>query len=189
MGSTNRRRERFDMRGSRVPILRYFGHTVYSIGFIASHPSLQRQTSVDTRADANFEGSRAVSAVQFDSEIGWDGNSLTVWATVNGSARFLGLLFMECRSYATRFRGRFHGIVQQFLIVCDQPLLRKSFAVVTSRYGFIRPTSVRQHSSWPWADVLKLDGQISIVRRLLSNAAANALWDIFCNQPPEVGVS
>jgi hypothetical protein len=29
-----------------------------------------------------------VSAVQFDSEIGWDGNSLTVWATVNGSRVF-----------------------------------------------------------------------------------------------------
>ena len=49
---------------------------------------LQRRTWVDTRADANFEGSRAVSAVQFDSEIGWDGNSLTVWATVNGSRVF-----------------------------------------------------------------------------------------------------
>jgi len=72
----------------RVPILRYFRHTEYSIGYIASHPSLQRHTSVDTRADANFEGSRAVSAVQFDSEIGWDGNSLTVWATVNGSRVF-----------------------------------------------------------------------------------------------------
>ena len=72
----------------RVPILRYFRHTEYSIGSIASHPSLQRRTSVDTRADANFEGSRAVSAVQFDSEIGWDGNSLTVWATVNGSRVF-----------------------------------------------------------------------------------------------------
>jgi hypothetical protein len=85
----------------RVPILRYFRHTEYSIGSIASHPSLQRHISVDTRADANFEGSRAVSAVQFDSEIGWDGNSLTVWATVMVpacSARFLGLLFMECRS-------------------------------------------------------------------------------------------
>jgi len=57
--------------------------------------------------------------------------------------------------------------VRQFLIVCDRPLLRKSFAAVTSRYGFIRPT-LRQHSSWPWADVLKFDGQISIVRRLLS---------------------
>ena len=72
----------------RVPILRYFRHTEYSIGSIASHPSLQRHTSVDTRADANFEGSRAVSAVQFDSEIGWDGNSLTVWANVNGSRVF-----------------------------------------------------------------------------------------------------
>ena len=72
----------------RVPILRYFRHTVYSIGSIASHPSLQRHTSVDTRADANFEGSRAVSGVQFDSEIGWDGNSLTGWATVNGSRVF-----------------------------------------------------------------------------------------------------
>lgn len=29
-----------------------------------------------------------MSAVQFDSEIGWDGNSLTVWATVNGSRVF-----------------------------------------------------------------------------------------------------
>ena len=56
----------------------------------------------------------------------------------------------------------------QFLIVCDRPLLRKSFAAVTIRYGFIRLTSVRQHSSWPWADVLKFDGQISIVRRHLS---------------------
>ena len=58
-----------------------------------SHPlqatqSLQRHTSVDTRADANFEGSCAVSAVQFDCEIGWDGNSLTVWASVNGSRVF-----------------------------------------------------------------------------------------------------
>jgi hypothetical protein len=94
-GRTNRRCERFDMRGPgqvrpnrRVPILRRFRHTEYSIGSIASHPSLQRHTSVDTRADANFEGSRAVSAVQFDSEIGWDGNSLTVWATVNGSRVF-----------------------------------------------------------------------------------------------------
>jgi hypothetical protein len=58
--------------------------------------------------------------------------------------------------------------VQQFLIVCDRPLLRKSFAAVTSRYGFIRLTSLRQHSSWLWADVLKLDGQISTVRHLLS---------------------
>jgi hypothetical protein len=42
-----------------------------------------------------------VSAVEFDSEIGWDGNSLTVWATVNGSRVFCEiphLLFMECRS-------------------------------------------------------------------------------------------
>jgi hypothetical protein len=37
---------------------------------------------------ANFEGSRAMSAVQFDSEISWDGNSLTVWANVNGSRVF-----------------------------------------------------------------------------------------------------
>ena len=29
-----------------------------------------------------------MSAVEFDSEIGWDGNSLTVWATVNGSRVF-----------------------------------------------------------------------------------------------------
>ncbi len=68
----------------RVPILRYFRHIEYSIGSIASTQCLQRRASVDTRADANFEGSRAVSAVQFDS----DGNSLTVWATVNGSRVF-----------------------------------------------------------------------------------------------------
>ena len=80
--------------------------------------------------------------------------------------------------------------MQQFLIVCDQPLLRKSFAAVTTRYGFIRPMSVRQHSSWPWADVLKLDGQTSIsASPSLCNAAANALRDIFCNQPLEAGVS
>ncbi len=80
--------------------------------------------------------------------------------------------------------------MQQFLIVCDRPLLRKSFAAVTSRYGFIRPTSVRQHSSWRWADVLKLDGQISIVRRLLSVMLPRMLYgDTFCNQPSEVGVS
>jgi hypothetical protein len=85
----------FDMRGRgqvrlnrRVPILRYFRHIEYSIGSIASTQYLQRRASVDTRADANFEGSRAVSAVQFDSEVGWDGNSLTVWATVNGSRVF-----------------------------------------------------------------------------------------------------
>jgi len=85
----------FDMRGPgqvrlnrRVPILRYFRHIEYSIGSIASTQCLQRRASVDTRADANFEGSRAVSAVQFDSEVGWDGNSLTVWATVNGSRVF-----------------------------------------------------------------------------------------------------
>ena len=72
----------------RVPILRYFRHTEYSIGSIASTQCLQRRPSVDTRADANFEGSRAVSAVQFDSEIGWDGNSLTFWATMNGSRVF-----------------------------------------------------------------------------------------------------
>ena len=29
-----------------------------------------------------------MSAVQFDSEISWDGNSLTVWANVNGSRVF-----------------------------------------------------------------------------------------------------
>jgi hypothetical protein len=29
-----------------------------------------------------------VSAVRFDSEISWDGNSLTVWANVNGSRVF-----------------------------------------------------------------------------------------------------
>ena len=29
-----------------------------------------------------------MSAVEFGSEIGWDGNSLTVWATVNGSRVF-----------------------------------------------------------------------------------------------------
>jgi hypothetical protein len=46
---------------------------------------------VDTGADANFEGSRAVSAVQFDNEIGWDGNCLTVWATVNGSRVFCAI--------------------------------------------------------------------------------------------------
>ena len=52
---------------------------------------LQGRASVDTHGDASFEGSRAVSAVQFDSEIGWDGNSLTVWATVNGSRVFCAI--------------------------------------------------------------------------------------------------
>src|SRR5207247_6305567 len=75
----------------RVPILRYIRHTEYSIGSIASTQCLQRRTSVDTRADANFEGSRAVSGLQFDSEIGWDGNSPTVWATVNGSRVFCAI--------------------------------------------------------------------------------------------------
>jgi hypothetical protein len=69
--------------------------------------------------------------------------------------------------------------VQQFLIVCDRQLLRKSFAAVTTRYGFIRPMSVRQHSSCPWADVLQLDGQISIVRRLLSVMLPRMLCGIF----------
>ena len=79
----------------RVPILRYFRHTEYSIGSIARTQCLQRRASVDTRADANF-----VSAVQFDSEIGWDGNSLTVWATVNG-----------CRVFCEIPRSTIHGLL------------------------------------------------------------------------------
>ena len=53
-------------------------------------------------------------------------------------------------------------------------------AVLLWRYGFIRLTSVRQHSSWPWADVLKFDGQISIVRRHLSVMLPRMLDGILC---------
>ena len=66
-------------------ILRYFRYTGYPIESNAGSKCLQRRTSADTRACASFEGSGAMSAVQFDSEISWDGNSLTVWANVNGS--------------------------------------------------------------------------------------------------------
>ena len=73
--------------------------------------------------------------------------------------------------------------MQQFLIVCDRPLLRKSFAAVTSRYGFIRPTSVHQHSIWLRANVLKFDGQISIGDAAQGHGAARVPESNFARKP------
>ncbi len=64
-----------------------------------------------------------MSAVQFENEIRWDGNSLAVWATVNGS-----------RIYCEIPRSTIH-----LLAVFAQLSLRKSLAPETARCGFTRP--------------------------------------------------
>ena len=93
-GSTHRR-SGFDIRGPGkfAPTVEFQSCDIFVTPSTQSDPlqapqCLQGRASVDTRGDANSEGSRAVSAVRFDSEISWDGNSLTVWANVNGSRVF-----------------------------------------------------------------------------------------------------
>jgi hypothetical protein len=88
-----------------------------------------------------------VSAVQFDSEIGWDGNSLTVWATVNGSRVFCEIP-----------RSTIHGVpLLSDEISRDRAAIFDSLRpAVVAKIVRSRDKSIRLHSSDVSAPALEL---------------------------------
>ena len=88
-----------------------------------------------------------MSAVRFDSEIGWDGNSLTVWATVNGSRVFCEIP-----------RSTIHGVP-----LLSNEISRDRVAIfdrlrpaVVAKIVCSRNNSIRLHSSDVSAPALEL---------------------------------
>ena len=87
-----------------------------------------------------------MSAVQFDSEIGWDGNSLTVWATVNGSRVFCEIP-----------RSTIHGVpLLSDEISWEISRDRAAIFAVVAKIVRSRDNSIRLHSSDVSASALEL---------------------------------
>jgi len=89
-----------------------------------------------------FDEGRSMSAVQFENEIRWDGNSLSVWATVNGSRIFCEI------PRSTIHEVRFFGDAMSREIARDRAeIFDRLRPAVVAKIARTKESSIRLHPS------------------------------------------